>query len=202
MRLPRTLFGRLLLVLASGLLVAQLLSAAINLAERDRLLSSSFGMQPAQRVADVVHLIDGMDAAQRQALLAVFRTPPLVLSLHAAPLIAEDATMGWHAQMFASRLQSALGDTRAVRVQPRDGFAPPTASDDRDARRNARMGTGMGMGPGVGMGGAPVSYTHLDVYKRQAIRNAIRLMRVLRQIRLPFHLTILLPPKWPAVNTL
>ena len=154
MRLPRTLFGRLLLVLASGLLVAQLLSAAINLAERDRLLSSSFGMQPAQRVADVVHLIDGMDAAQRQALLAVFRTPPLVLSLHAAPLIAEDATMGWHAQMFASRLQSALGDTRAVRVQPRDGFAPPTASDDRDARRNARMGTGMGMGPGVGMGGA------------------------------------------------
>ena len=52
--LPGTLFGRLLLVLASGLLVAQLLSAAINVAERDRLLSSSFGMQPAQRIADVV----------------------------------------------------------------------------------------------------------------------------------------------------
>jgi signal transduction histidine kinase len=154
MRLPRTLFGRMLLVLASGLLVAQLLSAAINLAERDRLLSSSFGMQPAQRVADVVHLIDGMDAAQRQALLAVFRTPPLVLSLHTAPLITEDATTNWYAQMFASRLQSALGDTRAVRVQPRDSFAPTSASDDRDARRNARMGTGMGMGPGMGMGGA------------------------------------------------
>lgn len=56
--LPRTLFGRLLLVLAGGLLVAQLLSAAINVAERDRLLSSSFGMQPAQRIADVVRLLD------------------------------------------------------------------------------------------------------------------------------------------------
>ncbi len=33
--LPRSLFGRLMLVLASGLVVAQLLSAAINLVERD-----------------------------------------------------------------------------------------------------------------------------------------------------------------------
>jgi HAMP domain-containing protein len=150
-RLPRTLFGRLLLVLASGLLVAQLLSAAINLAERDRLLSSSFGMQPAQRVADVVHLLDGMDAAQRQALLAVFRTPPLVLSLHDEPLIAEDAPTGWHAQMFASRLQSALGEPGGAGAAARRLYAA-TASDDRDARPQRAHGHGHGHGSRHGHG--------------------------------------------------
>ncbi len=64
--LPRSLFGRLLLVLTGGLLVAQLLSAAINVAERDRLLGSSFGMQPAQRIADVVRLLDGLGEAERE----------------------------------------------------------------------------------------------------------------------------------------
>ena len=36
--LPRSLFGRMALVLFAGLLFAQLLSSAINFAERDRLL--------------------------------------------------------------------------------------------------------------------------------------------------------------------
>ena len=161
MKWPRTLFGRLLLVLGSGLLLAQLLSAAINLAERDRLLSSSFGQQPAQRVADVVRLLDGMDAAQRQALLAVFRTPPLVLSLQAEPVVPADAATGWQAQMFASRLQAALGEPRAVRVQPREGFAATPANNEREGHRGPRMGMGgsggMGMGagmpPGMGQGG-------------------------------------------------
>ncbi len=52
--LPRSLFGRLLLVLASGLILAQLLSAAINFAERDSVLGRASGMQPAQRIADIV----------------------------------------------------------------------------------------------------------------------------------------------------
>ena len=55
--LPRSLFWRLMLVLCGGLIVAQLLSAAINFAERDRLLNRASGMQPAQRIADIVHLL-------------------------------------------------------------------------------------------------------------------------------------------------
>ena len=45
--LPRSLFGRLVLVLGSGLLLAQLLSAAINYFERDRLLLTAGGRQQA-----------------------------------------------------------------------------------------------------------------------------------------------------------
>ena len=36
--LPRSLFGRLVVVLLGGLIVAQLAAAYINMAERDRLL--------------------------------------------------------------------------------------------------------------------------------------------------------------------
>ena len=48
--LPRSLFGRLMLVLAAGLALAQGLSAVINVAERDQLVRRSFGMQPADGV--------------------------------------------------------------------------------------------------------------------------------------------------------
>ena len=60
--LPRSLFGRLMLVLASGLIVAQLLSTAINLQERDSLLVRASGMQPAQRIADIVKLLDSLES--------------------------------------------------------------------------------------------------------------------------------------------
>jgi hypothetical protein len=66
--LPRSLFGRLMLVLASGLIVAQLLSAAINLVERDSAILRVSGMRPAQRIADVVELLDSMNPADRDRI--------------------------------------------------------------------------------------------------------------------------------------
>ena len=83
--LPRSLFGRLMLVLAGGLLLAQLLSAAINLAERDRLLVNAGGMQQAQRIADVVKLLDSLGPAERERIVSVLSVPPLVLSLDDVP---------------------------------------------------------------------------------------------------------------------
>jgi signal transduction histidine kinase len=156
--LPRSLFGRLLLVLAGGLLVAQLLSAAINAAERGRLVSGSFGMQPAQRIADVVQLLDGLGDAERQRVRALFQTPPLVLSLHAAAMLPDTAASGWHAQMFAQRLHLAVGETRQVRLQEREGFAAPASSVGTPAMHEGRMRgpggmAGGGMGPGGGGGG-------------------------------------------------
>jgi hypothetical protein len=66
-----------------------LLSAAINVAERDQLLNRSFGMQPAQRIADVVKLLDSLPGAERERVVAVFSVPPLVLSLQDVPTVAE-----------------------------------------------------------------------------------------------------------------
>ena len=86
--LPQSLFGRLMLVLGSGLLLAQLLSAAINLAERDRLLVAAGGMQQAQRIADIVKLLDSLKPAERERIAAVLNVPPLVMSLQDTPAAA------------------------------------------------------------------------------------------------------------------
>jgi signal transduction histidine kinase len=142
--LPRSLFGRLVLVLAGGLLVAQLLSAAINVAERDRLLSSSFGLQPAQRIADIVRLLDGLGDDERERLVAVFRVPPLVLSLQPAPRLPDATDPSWPTRAFTARLRAALGDDRPLRVEAREGWVAPPA----------RPGSGA-LGPGHSWGGGP-----------------------------------------------
>ncbi|ODU58268.1 MAG: two-component sensor histidine kinase [Comamonadaceae bacterium SCN 68-20] len=154
--LPASLFGRLMLVLASGLMLAQLLSAAINVAERDRLLARSFGLQPAQRIADVVKLLDGLGPAERERVVAVFGVPPLVLSLHDAPAIADTADRAAAASlrgaMFAAQLRAALGDARATRIETRAGFMPGPAASGRGPREGMQglgMGNGMGLGPSM-----------------------------------------------------
>ena len=115
--LPRSLFGRLMVVLASGLIITQLLSAAINLAERDTVLGQAMGMQPAQRIADVVKLLDSLSPAERARIVSILNVPPLIVSLDRAPVSeVSDSTGGAHAAMFAAVLRAALGNERPIRV--------------------------------------------------------------------------------------
>ena len=115
--LPRSLFGRLMLVLSAGLILAQLLSAAINLVERDSLLVRASGMQPAQRIADIVTLLDSLTPAERARIVGILNVPPLVVSLDRAPASDESAASGGaHAAMFSSVLRTVLGDDRPIRV--------------------------------------------------------------------------------------
>src|SRR4051812_14211184 len=127
--LPRSLFGRLMVVLAGGLIIAQLLSAAINFAERDQLRVRSSGMQFAQRIADIVKLLDSLLPEERQRIAAIFDRPPLVVSLQkeasndTPPVsgVAETA----HAAVVVAMLRSALGDERPMQVWLRhDGPVP------------------------------------------------------------------------------
>jgi signal transduction histidine kinase len=154
--LPRSLFGRLMLVLAGGLLFAQLLSATINLAERDRVLLTARGRQQAQRIADVVKLLDTSGPAERERIVAVLSVPPLVLSLHNAPRAGSGTdAAGPHAMMFTALLRDSLGDDRQVRVEPGEAFNPPWPPGAGPEHRAAMMGRGPGaMGGGrPGMGG-------------------------------------------------
>ncbi len=148
--LPQSLFGRLVLVLGSGLLLAQLLSAAINLAERDRLLLAAGGMQQAQRVADVVKLLDPLGRAERERIVAVLNVPPLVVALADAPrpAAATEAEAAPRAAMFAAMLRASLGQQRDIRVEPAAGFEPPWPPG---AGRRHMMGAGPGAWP-RGMG--------------------------------------------------
>jgi len=146
---PRSLFGRLVGVLAVELVVAQGLSAWINWAERDRVLLEAAGMQPVQRVADIVRLLDSLDPAERGRIVRILNVPPLVVTLDRPPLTeAAQADTGVHARMLGAMLRTVLGDQRKVKVASPAG----SASDPRPAGpwvgRHAMM-----MGPGGGMGG-------------------------------------------------
>ncbi len=129
---PKSLFARLVGVLFIGLVAAQGLSAWINWAERDRLMLQAAGMQPAQRVADIVHLLDSLDNTERERIVNILNVPPQLVTLGAPGLPAgpnaeaspepnpdPQTPVNAHALMFTALLRSALDDNRAVRVVAR-----------------------------------------------------------------------------------
>jgi signal transduction histidine kinase len=136
--LPRSLFSRLVLVLFVVLLVAQIGGFALHMHERGELLAQASGMRSAQRIADVVQLIDPMSPAQRKTIEKVLSAPPLVLSLARAPLPAPaaDADMRMRAGMFGSLLRRQLPPSYDIRVDVMRAAWPP--------------GKGMGIGMGYG----------------------------------------------------
>ncbi|MFZ2650550.1 MAG: two-component sensor histidine kinase, partial [Burkholderiaceae bacterium] len=105
---PESLFGRLVGVLAIGLVLAQGLSAWINWAERDRVLLQAAGLQPAQRVADIVRLLDSLEDRERARIVGILNAPPLVVSLD-RPELPQDTPgeAGPHALMFSAMLRAA-----------------------------------------------------------------------------------------------
>jgi signal transduction histidine kinase len=147
--LPRSLFGRLMLVLASGLILAQLLSAAINLVERDSVLVRASGMQPAQRIADIVTLLDSLSPVERQRIVAILNVPPLVVSLDRTPASLEsEATGGTRAAMFSAALRTALDDDRPIRVAI-GGTRPAWTPGAPQERGQGPMGGGPMGRPGM-----------------------------------------------------
>ena len=114
--LPQSLFGRLVLILIGGLIVAQLLSAAINFAERDRLMFRASGMQSAQRIADIVKLLDSLNPVERQRIVGILSVPPLLVRLAPAPDAGIASEPGPHLSMFSAVLRIALGDERPMRI--------------------------------------------------------------------------------------
>jgi signal transduction histidine kinase len=114
--LPRSLFGRLVVVLLGGLAVAQMLSFAIHSDERLALLQQAGGVQSAQRIADTVRLLDAADPPGRRRIVNVLSAPPMLVSLDrerlAAPARA-DAGDG-RGVAFEALLRESLGDGWAI----------------------------------------------------------------------------------------
>jgi signal transduction histidine kinase len=117
--IPKSLFSRLVLVLFAGLVIAQLLSFAVHMHERSELLAQATGMQSAQRIADIVQLLDPMSPAERKTIAQVLSAPPLVLTLGQAPLAGRsaDTDAGLRASMFATLVRRYLTDEREVVVE-------------------------------------------------------------------------------------
>ena len=73
--LPRSLFGRTVLVLMAGLLLAQLISAAILFQERGLGVYHASGLHTAQRITNVVHLLESASPSDSCAPVSVPKPP-------------------------------------------------------------------------------------------------------------------------------
>jgi len=118
--LPRSLFGRLVLVLLPVLVVAQLVGFALHMHERGEALSQASGLQSAQRIAGMVRLLDSLDAAQRRDITQVLSSPALSVSLERSALAEPEAEQTARAALFAAMLRRFLGDGRPVAVSVSD----------------------------------------------------------------------------------
>lgn len=134
--LPRSLFSRLTLVLLGGLLTAQLLSFAVHMHDRGELLAQASGMQSAQRIADIVRLLDTLTPAERLRIVKVISAPPLTVALDRGPLAAPDAgsDAGARAAIFTALLRRYLGGDRAISVGMMEGVPYPRGEMHRGQR--------------------------------------------------------------------
>jgi len=150
---PRSLFGRLVLILLGGLAVAQLATAYLNLSERDQLLYRASGMQTAQRIADVSKLLDSVSPEERRRIVAVFDAPPLAISLARPTLVPEGAPPegDYRLAMFTTVLRYALGE--GLRVQAVRATRAPEgyARLERPGPPHMPMMQRRDPGPGPGM---------------------------------------------------
>jgi signal transduction histidine kinase len=138
---PRSLFSRLVLVLLTGLIVAQLVSLAIHMHERGELLSQASGRQSAQRIADIVGLLETLNPGERRRIVSVLSAPSMTISLD-PPLMAaggRDADMGARALLFETMLRRFLGDGRPVAVRVAEAPAMPL----KPAIKGGMKGPGM-----------------------------------------------------------
>lgn len=156
---PRSLYSRLVLVLLSGLVIAQLASLAVYWQDRGEFMQRALGMRSVQRIADIARLFDGMSMDERTRIIGIINSPPLRVALDVPPLPASAAND--EATEHAAALMRQLGPRFPLTVQVTDtpllrGFRTANAPGGPDAAGpGPGYGGGPGMRPGFGMAMGP-----------------------------------------------
>ncbi len=119
--LPQSLFGRLALILLSGLLLAQFSSTLLQFHDRGLRLFQASGMHSADRIAEIVRLLDEASDEERQRLVAILNAPPLKVSLD-VPVWPEsrDTAADSPSSEFRRRLQRKLDKQYPLHVAVSD----------------------------------------------------------------------------------
>ncbi len=143
--MPRTLFSRLVLVLVVGLLAAQLLAGIVLYQERIRTLYYASGLQSAQRISEIVHLLESHTADEREQLIGVLNTSRLRISL--VDNEWTDVGTGNEAlvRLFSSILRRHLEDDRPMQIT-----VAPAESLPETLPNWQHPGGGRGQGAGMG----------------------------------------------------
>ncbi len=111
---PRSLFGRLVLILVLGLLFAQLVSTAVLLWDREQILREQSGLELVERIVSVVQLLEEQSSERRATLLRAIsaRGFRVTLSRVPPPLDASADTL----EPLALLLRQALKGYEEIRV--------------------------------------------------------------------------------------
>jgi signal transduction histidine kinase len=140
---PDTVAGWIVVVLVSGLAVAQVATLAINAGERSQTSSVLAHFHLAERMADLVRLVVVTPPAQRGAMLASVRGGTLRVSWDDAPAPTGTDIDDRGAKLFSQVMQAALWDVpwRTLRVS----FAPaPVAGSVIPGGRPSDRSTSLG----------------------------------------------------------
>jgi signal transduction histidine kinase len=123
--LPRSLFGRTLVVLAAGLLLAQLGSTLVHLFDRGSSVYRLAELQIARRVAQNARILNRLAAAERHNVVEEVAGPHLRVSLTGHPVAVESGFTEHdpYERRFTAAVQREIGAPWPVRAdinpQPR-----------------------------------------------------------------------------------
>lgn len=149
---PRSLSSRLVILFVGGLILAQVISLSILLQDRGEFLARASGMQSVMRVVDIAQLLDSSDAAERERIIRVLRSPQLRISLHTTAPQPKTGVVEPSPQetVFLSMLRHKLGRDREIWINIRARSpeslraTPPIEHGARRTRPEGRGGSAAG----------------------------------------------------------
>ncbi|MCG6942201.1 MAG: HAMP domain-containing protein [Thiohalocapsa sp.] len=115
--LPKSLFGRLTLVLITGLGATVLLSAGVHMHDRGRVLYAAIHGDVIERTVDAVQLLNALAPAERRRLVPLLNSAQARVGLADVPLAvppADAASAG--AELVRRQLREQLGADVGLRV--------------------------------------------------------------------------------------
>ena len=125
--LPSSLFGRLVLTFVSGLVITMVVTLLAQMPERETFVFRISAGRAAQRVTDLVKLMDQLSPAGRERLAEIARTQGIRTQLDApAPRLAASEPSS-NAATFRELLAEGLGRERPVAVEVGSAELPPEA---------------------------------------------------------------------------
>jgi len=105
--LTGSLFARMVMILLAGLLAAQLASLWLQWGERASVVSQARGLNFADRVVEVIRVLEAEPTTRREAALAALRARDLQLTLIADDQVSPNEPRGQIQATIAARLGSA-----------------------------------------------------------------------------------------------
>lgn len=161
---PRSLFGRLILLLLTGLILAQFLTAFVLLRDRGQTLYESIRENLIVRTAAIVRTLDSLASLERQRLLPLLSAPELRITLADQPFSVPepDSQTRVPAEIVKGQLLKRLPRGTDVRVSLGGSILH---QQPRPMHRRHGMGGHRMAGPWAYMHGVPAMarFFHIQV---------------------------------------